>query len=862
LNCSALTYNCLSLISAPKIHTDLLWDLTFMFVTLAALYFLSIFFFRNKISGRSSKVRRHKKELAPMISEFLFFEEESDHKEKTNYLNLRIEIRELIKDPRNRVVLSEILMDLSRDVSGETQKRLFRLYHDLGLHKNAFKKLSSWRWEVISKGILELTQMQVAESYSFIIKFINDRRSTIRKQAEIATVSLRAEGINYFLDTTKYSISEWQQLKLLDVLRNIPGYNPPRFKDWLTSKNRDVVLFAIRLIKFYNQNDANASLIQLLKHRNNHIKQEAIQCVKEFHIVTALDTLKLIFQKGNTDVKISILDAIAVLGGVAELGFLRYVESNDSNFAVRSKAISAINRIVPESIMPTEGIEKGLTHNWTADTAPDSLADRTMSGGSQEIPNAQIAETEGMNEKEKAVDIPIRDIEVEEELLEITENKDTILDHGINLDFLPIVVTTISVEPSPADTVNRPYSFSEKQGMHPKSILELSVNYEILDADYTLLKEDVAEIEIDLFWEDLDGSDLNFLPIVTDAEDSATPLTDITETSALEPNEKCESTHYFEWGPDVAETLEFPEEVGTAGEGDYIPDSVHDIRWNRLLDLEVEYEDLEAESAEDISELPELDYMEWPMEALEVSVTTEEPSRSQENENELSSEMEYILQQLPKPKYYSKEVLSVLELLDQIEELGDHREIPLLHEIMEQSKIEYVLERAQDIIKRLTKTSDMEDEISWELDTWEEDLVEYNVFEELFTKCDTDSKIILMKEMLVVGDEKEVRFLKKLLHQETEPKLRATVKKVLKQLIDRLDIEEGNSLQSSWDLPKQHTELPDSDQQINLGRTKTELPGNTFGNQQLGDWHAADKEVTILDQLRSIPEKLLDKLNG
>lgn len=268
-----------------------------------------------------------------MISEFLFHEDDASKEEKSNYVNLKIEIRQLLKNDFNRQVLTEILLDLRKDVSGDAQKRLIKLYQDLGLHQDAFTKLKSWRWEVISKGMLELTQMQVEESYSFITKFINDKRATIRKQAEIATVTLKKEGIDYFLDTTKYRISEWQQLKLLDVLRNQKDFEPPRFKAWLTSNNKFVVLFALRLIKYYNQNDAIASLIELIKHKNNQIKEEAIACIKEFNVVEALETLKLVFWKSSVDIKISILGAIAVLGTEVDLEFLRLIENKESNFS-------------------------------------------------------------------------------------------------------------------------------------------------------------------------------------------------------------------------------------------------------------------------------------------------------------------------------------------------------------------------------------------------------------------------------------------------------------------------------------------------------------------------------------------------
>ena len=232
------------LISVPKIHTDLLWDLTILFSGLGILFFSFVFIFRYRLSAKASKVAVQKKILAPIICNFLFYETDATKEENYEYIKLKIEIRDLLKSPFSRLVLKEILLDLQKDLSGDSRHRIFKLYQDLELHFDAFKKLKSWRWELVSKGILELTQMRVLAAYGFIKKFINDKRGVVRKQAQIATVTLKHEGISYFLDTAKYGISEWQQLKLLDVLRDFEDFTPPRFKAWLTSKNRDVVLFA------------------------------------------------------------------------------------------------------------------------------------------------------------------------------------------------------------------------------------------------------------------------------------------------------------------------------------------------------------------------------------------------------------------------------------------------------------------------------------------------------------------------------------------------------------------------------------------------------------------------------------------
>ncbi|GMN08851.1 hypothetical protein MTsPCn9_06930 [Croceitalea sp. MTPC9] len=358
MNLTTQTYKSLLYVNSTATDTNVLWNLTFLFLGLGLLYFIFIFFFKNKLSQKAVKTASKRSELAPVISNFLFHSPKDSKDEQKEYVNLKIEIREYLRDKGFRKILAEILFDLQKDVSGTTEERLFKLYRELGLHHDAFAKLKSWRWEVVSKGILELTQMQVGESYQLITKFINDKRGTIRKQAEIATIKLRHEGIDYILDSTSYAISEWQQLKMIEALSGLKDYEPPRFKSWLISENKDVVLFALRLIKHYNQNDAAASIIELIKHKNDQIKLAAIQCIKDFNFVEAKSTLRDVFLVCNDEVKIQILGAIAIFGNESDIPFLNGVSVKELNFLVSSKARSAMNSIAPESVLPTKDITK------------------------------------------------------------------------------------------------------------------------------------------------------------------------------------------------------------------------------------------------------------------------------------------------------------------------------------------------------------------------------------------------------------------------------------------------------------------------------------------------------------------------
>ena len=413
-----------------------------------------VFIFRNRISKRAQAIAATKRDLAPMISEFLFYNEDSSLEEKSSYLNQKIKIRELIKSRFNREVLAEILTDLQKDVSGEARYKIYKLYKDLGLQHDAFAKLKSWRWEVISQGILELTQMRVEDSYMFIRRFVNHRKGIIRKQAQIATVSLKHEGIGFLLDTCSYQISEWQQLKLMDVLRNLDDFTPPRFKIWLTSSNKDVVLFSLRLIRYYNQNDANQALVELLKHRNSQIKAEAILCLKDFGVTESIDMLKAIFRKCGTAEKIAILDALATLGSHNDIEFLKKIENGDHDFTVRSKALSAINVLVPGTILPTKGLDEPSASDFEFaidEQVQDDSSTASEPGMGDKITDAIPDDIPEIYDENPAIfDLCVRE-EFEDILDEVTRQDDP---EFLSLSFLPIVEVTDKEMTSTSDDFN------------------------------------------------------------------------------------------------------------------------------------------------------------------------------------------------------------------------------------------------------------------------------------------------------------------------------------------------------------------------------------------------------------------------
>ncbi|UCE70433.1 MAG: HEAT repeat domain-containing protein [Flavobacteriaceae bacterium] len=562
-----ITYRPFPLVNPPRIHTDLLWDLGILFGGITAVYFLVILILRYRITQRRRTIYSRKKELAPMITNFLFFSGDSDATDQHAYIRMKIEIRELLKLQINREILAGVLIDLRQDVTGSARHRLLGLYQDLGLHQGAFRKLNSRRWEKVSQGIHELTDMQVGQAYHILKKLINNRRSVIRKQAQLAVVNLREEGIRYVLDTARHPISEWQQLKLMELLKHKEGFVPPRFRDWLISENKDVVLFALRLIRHYRQNDAEKAIITLLQHRSTEIKSAALECIREFRFHQARNSLRQHFGKATPELKILILDALQEIALPEDLSWLQALPAKDPSFLVRSKAGTVINSLKPDTVLPTKDIlplDEGNEPVGGEETSEGSDAPRhvpnkqpAMSGNktvrdllameflTADFENIQLDlswdphwYTPGESNPEvPAVDaesLPREDWSQEherifahcflEELKEILSMRPgSVSLPDASMDFIPVVI-----EKTEKPNVMEPHQPT------PDWLLELEVHAEILSADSgyarvlrEILLEDLAENE-QVFSTD-------FIPWVTKA--SQTGPTDSEEApEALEMN--------------------------------------------------------------------------------------------------------------------------------------------------------------------------------------------------------------------------------------------------------------------------------------------------------------------------------------
>jgi HEAT repeat protein len=747
-------------------------------MVLAVLYFIGIFLIRNRISSTNSRTKDKKVELSPMISEFLFYEDSNSKEEKMNYLNLKIQIRELIKDNFDRSILTEVLQDLRKDLSGQSQTVLIELYKDLGLHNDAYEKLSKRRWQIISSGILELTTMEVRESYGLIIKFINHRQGTVRKQAEIAVVNLKEEGIGYFLDNTKYKISEWQQLKLLDVLRHKPNFKPPSFGLWLTSTNSHVVLFSLRLIKYYKQSDAEQSIITLLKHKKRDIQAEAIDCIKEFFFVSALSTLKMVYGKASTDIKIAILDAIGEIGSKSDVEFLEQLKKKERNFNIKSKVLGTLNKLDPESILPTKNISGS---DYFSSTAED---------------NEDIDEAQESIENENTVETPeiiSQNInEIEEELVVEEEENEPIIEEQIEY-----INTNENLE----------HTVQELNEVERKS--DSDISEEITSVEESSIVDIVSEI------------DLSFLPrIDTDVVEEEEAISTNLETVGEE-----ERALTFDFLPLIITNPSIEKGITNDEDDGFVP--------MFSLDEDLDIEHNEIENQVDSFQENVIEEIDWAnvtkYDTNQYVEITKEPLISFENDTITFS-----------ANFMFQGELDTMVLLENIAEMGDCRELPMLHELLAENTSPLILDRTNELIQRFSYQSPRPNELF----SSSNDLTE-SVFAEVYNHSDKETKLILLQEIKRIGDKKEIQLLENIINTESKTLVKSA-KSVLKHIKSQIALTNAAVINTV----ENKNPLFEVDFELGLREaSKRMMRSNENGS-------------TIFDQLCSMSNTLYNKING
>jgi hypothetical protein len=273
------------------------------------------------------------------------------------------DFKPIASDTYRRQVLIDQMIDVSVNLKGEESKKLIGLYKHLGLDRDSISRANDRRWHKKIKGFRELAFMNIKDANGEMYKALNSSNEILRMEAQIALVRLGDENAFEFLSHLTRPFSLWEQISLHELMiqHNI---HLPSFKKWLTSSNPTVVMFALRMIREFKQNDADEDIQATLMHKNPEVRQLAVQVAGDLNIRSALEAMKHMYKNQDYNICLEIVRSMGKMPDLSMLGFLTLVLDKEDDVQLQIEAVKAIENNGEEGVKALVKIMKSEYKNY------------------------------------------------------------------------------------------------------------------------------------------------------------------------------------------------------------------------------------------------------------------------------------------------------------------------------------------------------------------------------------------------------------------------------------------------------------------------------------------------------------------
>ena len=270
----------------------------------------------------------------------------------------------IASDKYRRQVLIDQMKDVAVNLKGDAGARLRELYLRLDLDKDSVRKAFARSWHIKIKGFRELAFMNIKDANDEMLRCLNSHNEILRMEAQIALVRLSDDNPFGFLHHLRRPFSMWEQITLheLIVLHSIPV---PSFKQWIGSPNDTVVMFALRMIKEFKQDEAGEELKKALSHPSDDVRRVAIQVAGEMKMGSTRELMKKMYKHEPYANSLEILRSMGKMPDPSLLGFLKLVLDKEDDVQLQIEATKSIENIGEEGIKELVKLMKSEYKNYT-----------------------------------------------------------------------------------------------------------------------------------------------------------------------------------------------------------------------------------------------------------------------------------------------------------------------------------------------------------------------------------------------------------------------------------------------------------------------------------------------------------------
>ncbi|TDE42747.1 hypothetical protein E0I26_12855 [Flavobacterium rhamnosiphilum] len=327
--------------SSPIIQ--LAWCLSGIFFVIITMLIMYLKYLRNHLRENEKIETKYQEEYETHLITYLYAGNDDDtlSLEQQSIIN---ELKTCIVDPFKRKIVVSTLLKLRNEISGEIAESIDKLYIELGLLSYSLAKLRNKKWDIIAIGIRELTQFKVKGVHKVVMNNINHPKKEVRKEMQLYLIHLFSfKGLN-FLNVLETSLSEWDQIQLLEVLQVANNTEIADIRPWLKSSNDSVVIFSLKLAKVYNQFEAKEELIELLDSKSENVRVNTIAALSHLNIIEAKNILKTNFAERSHEEQIAFLKMMENVYESSDKAFL-LEHMQHKNFEIKLLVMEILKNI-------------------------------------------------------------------------------------------------------------------------------------------------------------------------------------------------------------------------------------------------------------------------------------------------------------------------------------------------------------------------------------------------------------------------------------------------------------------------------------------------------------------------------------
>lgn len=309
---------------------------------------------RNKMRAVQTETEHLMEQFQSLLIDYLFSEHNDDEFSK---------IRHIANSPFNRKILINQMIDLSINLSGDAKDKLRALYLKLKLDHDSINKVYDPKWHIQIKGFRELAFMNIVDANDKIKQALKSKNDILRIEAQLALVRLNKNDPFGFLDHLVHPFTLWEQLNVHELI-TFHSLTVPQFSRWTVSPNKTVVIFALRMIQVFKQQEASPAVIETLHHPDEDIRHMAIAVCGEIQLRETLPHLKHMYKNENYRNCLAIIQAMGKMPDEMMLGFLKLVLDKEEDVQLQIEAAMAINKMGETGIAALVKLMKSEYKNY------------------------------------------------------------------------------------------------------------------------------------------------------------------------------------------------------------------------------------------------------------------------------------------------------------------------------------------------------------------------------------------------------------------------------------------------------------------------------------------------------------------